>query len=329
MLSEQAREGDAEVRFISAVRDMLARPDYLIPLAAAERQFRDHYYGLNSAALLEDLFFDALGNFLRQTRPHTEFTRPPTGQKGWDYAFDGLEISHKVSQGLGDIAALWDATKQGISSWSFEAPITYVLGKNAPSTSLTIEIDGVAPLACRAMADLGGDYLLDGRGLLVIVWPTSGSQPRLLELVASQPNDTVRDVLTFDDAWAHVARHVQAGGAANEIDVVVTAKPLSGEVSDHISDLGRPAVDVQVGRRGGVYLLSRDLLQELEVKTNNRAVLIPRHVVAELLDEAEVRGLFAPLPLWYWPFAQERPPDMYSAQRAEYEAHFSARRAVD
>jgi hypothetical protein len=52
-----------EQRFVAAVRAMLARPDYLIPLAAAERQFRDHYYGLNSAALLEDLFFDALGTF--------------------------------------------------------------------------------------------------------------------------------------------------------------------------------------------------------------------------------------------------------------------------
>lgn len=54
---------EAEGGFVETIRQMLARPDYLIPLAAAERQYRDHYYGLNAAALLEDLFCDALGNF--------------------------------------------------------------------------------------------------------------------------------------------------------------------------------------------------------------------------------------------------------------------------
>ena len=45
-----------ESEVIHAIQGMLGRPDFLLPLAAAERQFRDHYYGLNSAALLEDLF---------------------------------------------------------------------------------------------------------------------------------------------------------------------------------------------------------------------------------------------------------------------------------
>ena len=106
-----------EARVLSAVAGMLARPDFLLPLSAAERQFRDHYYGLNSAALLEDLFFDALGNYLRQTRPETALRRPPPGQKGWDYSFDGLQLSHKVSQSADAVAALWDATKSGVSTW--------------------------------------------------------------------------------------------------------------------------------------------------------------------------------------------------------------------
>ena len=89
---------------------MLARPDFLIPIVAAERQFREHYYGLNSAALLQDLFFDALGNYLRQTEPDAVLLRPPTGQKGWDYTFNGLNVSHKVSQTVGDIAAIWDVS---------------------------------------------------------------------------------------------------------------------------------------------------------------------------------------------------------------------------
>src|SRR5262245_34274264 len=112
------RTAHSETSVLEAIAGMLARPDFLLPLAAAERQFRDHYYGLNSAALLEDLFFDALGNFLRQTRPQTTLLRPPPGQKGWDYSFDGLRLSHKVSQKADVIAALWDATKVGVKTWS-------------------------------------------------------------------------------------------------------------------------------------------------------------------------------------------------------------------
>jgi len=122
---------DAERAVISSIRGLLARPDFLIPIVAAERQFRDHYYGLNSAALLEDLFFDAFGNFLRQTRPAARLVRPPTGQKGWDYEFDGLKLSHKVGQSISEIAALWDATRLDLTSWTFDQPIVYVLGRTA------------------------------------------------------------------------------------------------------------------------------------------------------------------------------------------------------
>jgi hypothetical protein len=49
----------------------------------------------------------------------------------------------------------------------------------------------------------------------------------------------------------------------------------------------------------------------------------------QLTTQAKALGLFAPLPLWYTLYAQERPPDMYSAQRAEYDARFSARGDID
>lgn len=313
---------------MDAVRAMLARPDYLIPLAAAERQFRDHYYGLNSAALLEDLFFDALGNFMRQTRPRVSFERPPTGQKGWDYEFNGLHISHKVSQNLGDIAALWDATKKGVSTWTFDEPIVYVLGQNAPSTSLAVEIPGGGSVRCRSVADLGRPYELKGRTLLVVRWPSDGGQPQLLGVIQSIQDQTAETVLPFSAAWQYVSDQVGGGHPANEIDVFVTTSKtaLAGVKASPESPI---PIDICVGRRGGVYMLSRDLLTDLRVKTNNRAILIPKAVVADLLEEAELRGLFSPLPLWYWPYAEARPPDMYSAQRAEYEARFSARGAFD
>jgi hypothetical protein len=315
---------------IAAIAGMLARPDFLIPIVAAERQFREHYYGLNSAALLEDLFFDALGNYLRQTEPDAVLLRPPTGQKGWDYTFDGLNVSHKVSQTVGDIAAIWDATLQGVTHWSFTDPIVYVLSGNSPMTQVRVEVDSEPPLACRAVADLNKPYMADGRALLVIEWPTGSRVPRVLDVVDSLPGQSASEALPFSHVWRHVAEHIRTGGAANEIDVLVTNRPVKRKTLEAIRASHLPATaDISVPYRGGVYLFPQSLLQTLAVISNNRAVLIPKTTIQGLLTQARELGLSTPLPLWYTVYAQERPPDMYSAQRAEYDSRFSARGDLD
>lgn len=319
----------SERAVIDAISGMLARPDFLIPLAAAERQFREHYYGLNSAALLEDLFFDALGNYLRQTEPGTQLLRPPTGQKGWDYALNGLKVSHKVSQQVDVVAAIWDATLKGVTEWSFADPIVYGLSGNAPATHVKVEVDGIA-FPCRALADLKKPYMGDGRVLLIVEWPAGSRQPKLLDVVETEVGQLVRTALPFSRIWRFVADHVRRGGAANDIDVLVTntkPPPIAVEV---VRTLGLPrSADISVPFRAGVHLFPRALLQNLPVTTNNRGVLIPKQVVQELLVESRELGLAASLPLWYTAYAQERPPDMYSSQRAEYDARFSARGDLD
>jgi hypothetical protein len=315
----------SESSVLDAIAGMLARPDFLLPLAAAERQFRDHYYGLNSAALLEDLFFDALGNFLRQTRPETALVRPSPGQKGWDYSFDGLRISHKVSQRADVIAALWDATKRDVQTWSFDDPIVYVLGGNTPPTSLQVELETGELIAARAIADLKPPYATNGRTLLVVDWPPGGRQPRILEVVPTSKNDNLADVVPFDQVWRHVAPHVAAGRPANSVDVLVTSKALPPMLLDELVEGDSVPCGLSVGARSGVYLFARELLQNLAVSSNNRGILIPKPTVVGLLAQAELAGLFSPLPLWYWAYAEERPPDLYSIQRAEYDARFSAR----
>jgi len=314
---------------VAAVKGMLARPDFLIPLVAAERQFRDHYYGLNSAALLEDLFYDALGNYLRQVSPLVKLERPPPGQKGWDYRYDGLQLSHKVSQNISEIAALWDATKTGVETWSFEEPITYVLGGNAPRTQVTVGLPDGDEVRSMAAADLGAPYLAGGRTVMVVAWPGDGRQPILLDIVSTGPDDCVSDVLPFSRIWDHLARHVEAGGAANEIDVLVTRRALP-DLQIAVLEPQLPApIDISVETRGGVYVFALDTLQNLAVTSNNRAILIPTPTVKLLLQRAVTAGNYNPLPLWYWMFANRRPPDMYSAQRAEYDARFSARGDLD
>jgi len=61
-------------------------------------------------------------------------------KKEWDYKFNGLKISHKVSEKTGPIAAIWDATKKGVTTWSFDEPITYVLASSQPPTRTTVTL---------------------------------------------------------------------------------------------------------------------------------------------------------------------------------------------
>jgi hypothetical protein len=53
---------------VSFFEEMLARQEYLIPMVAASFQYPIHYYGMTSAALLEDLFVDASINFRNSHR---------------------------------------------------------------------------------------------------------------------------------------------------------------------------------------------------------------------------------------------------------------------
>ena len=83
-------------RFLELVTEMLERSDYLLPVAAGQRQFRQDNYNMASSALLEDLFFDALGMFVRENHPRVTLERR-TGKELWDYGVDGLLLSHKES----------------------------------------------------------------------------------------------------------------------------------------------------------------------------------------------------------------------------------------
>jgi hypothetical protein len=116
------------------LKDMASRQDYHFPIVAVQRQFRERYYGLSSAAMLEDLYLDAVAHFVLTHRPDSELKRPPRGEKGWDYAFNDLEISHKVSKaGPPDIAVLWDATRTDLTHYTYGSPISLTTGGYSPN----------------------------------------------------------------------------------------------------------------------------------------------------------------------------------------------------
>lgn len=62
---------EAIVRLHSLLEGMLSKPEYNFPIVAAQYQYRERYYGLSSAAMLEDLFFDAMSNYISTTSPGT------------------------------------------------------------------------------------------------------------------------------------------------------------------------------------------------------------------------------------------------------------------
>lgn len=322
--SEQKCHGlpaDRESRLSEAISAMLTRPDYVIPLAAAESQFRRHYYGLNSAALLEDLFYDALGNFLRQTSPGSRLRRPVTGQKGWDYELDGLKVSHKVSNSISAIGALWDATRTDLVSWSFEEPVVYSLSQTSPGT-VRLALEDV-DIGCHSISRLDPPFELPSGTILVVRWPPGEEQATLLESIPVHAGSIASDVLPFDRVWSRVSELVREGGSANHLDVLFSRKIVN--MREHTG--ARCTLKVQ--HRAGVYVLPTDLLQDLPVEFNNRGVLIPRSTVGALLTESMQRSLYSPLPTWFKLFANERPPDMYATQRTEFDALFSARQSTD
>lgn len=304
-----------EKALLSALDEMLSLPGFLFPLVTAQRQYRNHYYGLSSAALLEDLFFDAFANYLAQYRPATAFERPGRGQKGWDYRFEGLEVSHKVGLKPQAIAVLWDATVKA-THWTCDFPVAYLCSGYEPGVSAMTwrGLDfPVKPLS-------GSPTEVIGRGhrVWLLNWPATG-RAQVLWHVQAHEKTTVADLLPFDVLWPLVASYINVGFRANRIEVVRSNRP----VAEPLEPFGDDPAELSFTHRSGVSLFVASDLVNVPVESNNRALLLSRDTVAQKMVAALGRGLFVPMPLWFRIFAADRPPDLYLTQRAEFDSLFS------
>ena len=191
---------------------MLSRREYLIPIVAAQFQFPNHYYGLTSAALLEDLFVDAAINFKNQEhhglqleRPektNEEITTDAKGEKGWDYKYEGQNYSHKVGSKVQSIALLWDATYQlpDDETYSYPSPIVMVLSnyknKNA---NLVLNLDQkiqVTPVSQYRTKTL------QSHQSLLIAKRLTGNDWEILDVIeVPESNLKITDVLDLPSAW--------------------------------------------------------------------------------------------------------------------------------
>lgn len=288
-----------------------------MPLAAAELQYRKNYYRLNAAALLEDLFFDALGSYINRVEPTLTFNRAQLGEKEWDYAIEDTKYSHKVIHTVSDVGIDWDATHTE-PVWSAEHPIAIFLGSGDPRRPRM----GLAPNLSRPVSFASTNARLRNKSRVGIgVW--AGQQS--LEIIYSSSHDEVslglREALPFKAAWPRIAEQIAKGSGANDVEIVFcervakSAPPFATELSLESKYL-----------RPGLYLLPKQTLQDIQVKKNNRGRQIPKETVRSLLQQAVINGTFAPASLWFGVYASDVPPDLFITQSQEYESLFSPRR---
>jgi len=317
---------------VSFFEDMLSRQEYLIPMVAASFQYPIHYYGMTSAALLEDLFVDASINFRNSHKRGVEISRPERdiageganskGIKGWDYQFQGEHFSHKVGKGINSIALLWDATVKLPENkrWSYESTMVYVLSHyKRGSANLILEngskIQITSILSYRNKAVLKGQTVFISERLSQTQW-------KIHEIVILDSNaPSISEALPLDHIWGKMVGY-WATGTANSFDIFISNKPL--EISSEF--LSAQQVQIDYEAHPGVYVFEKERLQNIEVTQNNRAVLLPPATVSELAKESAETGLFVFMPSWYMTYAENRPADLYLAQKQEFDQMNSASR---
>ena len=299
--------------FKDAISNMSARPEYHHPIVAAQRQFRERYYGLSSAAMLEDLFVDAFASYLRSHEPSLQFARPPRGEKGYDYEFEGNQWSHKVSKdGPISIAALWDATRQD-TSWTFDTPISLSTGGySAKSVKLESSEGGSILVATPVRPNVN---IAEGSVCGLIHWsPIEGV--RFLKTWELPAGDSIDQSLPFEVLWSEVVRAISGGCRSNEIEMLLFKRSSlinENEMYKQSSEVFMP----------GIYLFDQSKLIDIKVAHNNRAILVPKAFVANLMSDAILEGSFVPMTTWFACYAGGNPPDLYLAQRTEFDKKFS------
>lgn len=299
----------SEQALAESVRSMLADPEWLLPLVAAQRQFRSSYYGLTSAALLEDVWFDALANWLHREEPSTPIRRPKRGQdaEAGDYVVGDQAFGHKSGDGPGTVGVHWDAVaaaEHEEEPWTSEVPIVLLSSGYAGVTGRWTPDGTTQTFSCRA------------------TWKPSKKTPRrqVLALVSWARDGSASILHTWDSSpsftnlWPMLAIAAKAI-PLNNLDLLWVPRALLAS-----GDRGR----LTWTARPGCYIFSASVLRSgVPAGGNNRARTLSRNTVIELMQGAVEQDLWAPMPMWYANFAPPRPPDLYLPLRAQFDGRFS------
>ncbi|WP_273652991.1 hypothetical protein [Cellulomonas fimi] len=298
---------------VRTLANMLGDPEFLLPFVAAQPQYRQTYYALTAAALLEDVWSDALANWIARTEPGSTLTKTPRGVKGalGDYLFNQRPYSHKSGDGPQDMGVHWDALVAQKSSglWSSPISVVYVAsgyGNKEGAFERHLAPSTVAPVSVRVVFPLPPQVPARGKVPALFRWEPTGAA-EVLAVWADWPS--------FEEVWSLVAEQVANGVPANHIELL-WVRAGKGVVA---GDLGT----VKIPARPGVYVLPETLLTDVPTNHNNRATILKATTMGELMRSAAHLGLWAPLPMWFAAYAPPRPPDLYLALRGEFDRRFS------
>ena len=328
---------DRPKNIIDFFSQMLAKREYLIPLIAAQYQFPNHYYGLTSAALLEDLFVDAAINFRNQEHPDLQMERPERtteenvttdakGEKGWDYKYEGQNYSHKVGAKIQSIALLWDATYElpEDQTYSYPSPMVMVLS-NYKNKNASLILENEKKIQITPISNYRNKEVNAGQ-FIVIAKRIKGNTWKLLETIEIVSDiKQVTEALSIESVWKKMTKYWSGDNAANNIEIFVAKKSKYSELLKNACDQ-LAEVEINFLALPGVYLFPKESLQKVKVVKNNRAILLPTAKVLEFVESAFAANNFTYLPNWYSCYATSRSVDLYLVQRAEYDRLNSAAR---
>jgi hypothetical protein len=320
---------DKSKELVSFFEEMLSRQEYLIPMVAASFQYPIHYYGMTSAALLEDLFVDASINFRNSHKREVQISRPERasegeeanskGVKGWDYQFQGEHFSHKVGKGIGAVALLWDATVKlpDDKRWTYESTMVYVLSNYKKSIASLVTSEGLK-LSVTSIFSFRNKATVSGQ-IAIIAERVSSTSWKIHEVMELSKAQDMQSALPLERIWDKMVGY-WSKSTANKFDVFVSTKSKA----DEFENLAGAEVEIDYEALPGIYVFRRERLKDIEVTQNNRAVLLPANTVGQLAKESAETGFFVFMPSWYMTYAENRPADLYLAQKQEFDQMNSA-----
>ncbi|WP_454042952.1 hypothetical protein [Cellulosimicrobium sp. Marseille-Q8652] len=298
---------------VETVAAMLADPEWLLPFVAAQTQYRGTYYPLTAAALLEDVWYDALANWVARTEPSTTMAKTPRGVKGalGDYEFNGRPYSHKSGNGPQDMGVHWDAlvAEKGSGLWTSPISVVYVASGYGRTTGTIQQTSGhwkEATLSVRSWFDVPPTVPPRGRVPALLRWNPDGTV-EVLAVWGAWPE--------FEEVWPSIAEQVAAGVPANHLEMFWV--PAGKGIVE--GDTGA----LELPDRPGVFVLPDTLLSDVPTSKNNRATTLTSKTMGQLMRSSAHLGLWAPLPMWFAAYAPPRPPDLYLALRGEFDRRFS------
>lgn len=319
---------------------MLSRPDYLIPLAAGQRQYRLDSYNMASAAQLEDLFFDAFGRYIRENHPEEKVGRR-LGKELWDYSFQGLQISHKEALKK-YVSVWWTAGHKGSDGkyeplpqyqvYSSQHPIVLVYSGNRSMDWVHGPLGDGSPQRGRILGPAGNMIIaspgLDRSAYNLLLGESADGSDDHIKVTQSWVHGEWDD-LSFHDVWPMLG-----GPNLLQRDLYLD-RPYADKrrgfesvttVGDSLVSAYLLETDTGGQPRPGVYVITSEQISDTPLVANNRAHSIAPLTLDPILRQAYHRGNFVPFPLWFALFADAPPPNLYAQQRSQFEDLFVARR---